>query len=428
MKSSSRKTILIIVGVVVFLLIFIGIGKSKGWIGSGKASEVTLGKVEQHTIVETVNATGKIYPETEVKISPDVSGEVIELNVQEGDSVTKGKLLAKIKPDVYESIRNQADASLKQAKASLSNSQARLSQAEAQFDNAKLTFDRNDKLHQQKVISEADYQNALVAFKNAQGELDAAKQTVKASEFSVKSFEASLKEANDNLVKTTIYAPMSGIVTSLSIEKGERVVGTSQMAGTEMMHISDLNHMEVRVDVSENDILRITEGDTADVDVDAYLGRKFKGIVTHIANSANSTSQLSTESVTNFTVKIALLKSSYSDLLGKDKDFPFKPGMSASVDILTETVRNALSVPIASVTINSDTTQGKEVVFLFDNGKAKKTPVTTGIEDNKYIQIKSGVTLGQTVITGPYNLISRNLEDGDAVKELVEDKKSQNKK
>ena len=428
MKSSTRNILIVLSIAFVGLIVFATLGKKNGWMGGAKASDVTVAKAERHNIIETVSATGKIYPEIEVKISPDVSGEIIDLPHQDGDSVTKGDLLVRIKPDVYISMLNRADASVKQAKASLANAQARLAQVRGQMENAKLTYDRNVKLHEKKVISEADYQNAVVAYKNAEGELEAADQNVKASDFNVKSFEAALKEANDNLVKTTIYAPMSGTITMLNVEKGERVVGTTQMLGTEMMHISNLSNMEVRVDVSENDILRIDLADTVEIEVDAYLDRKFKGLVTHIANSAKAgAASLSTETVTNFTVKIGILKSSYQDLLDSTGEFPFKPGMSASVNIITKRVPNALSVPIQAVTLNSDTSKGKEIVFLYDKGVARKVPVTTGIQDDKYIQIKTGITEGQTVITGPYSLISRNLEDGDPVKIMEDDIKGKKK-
>ncbi|MDX2003001.1 MAG: efflux RND transporter periplasmic adaptor subunit [Chitinophagales bacterium] len=421
MNPRTRKILFILLGVVILLVVISSVGKSKGWFGAGKPSEVTVATITKHDISETVTGTGKIYPQTEIKISPDVSGEITSLPVEEGDSVKAGALVVKIRPDIYESMVNQAEASVNQAKSSLANSKAMLSQAQAQFDNAQTTFQRNEQLYKQKVLSEAEYQNAVAAYKTAQSQLDAAKQNVVSAEFSVKGFEASLKEARDNLYKTTIYAPSGGIISMLAVEVGERVVGTTQMAGTEIMRISDLNNMEVRVDVSESDILRLSLGDTANIEVDAYQDRVFKGIVTHIANSATATNQLTSESVTNFTVKIALLKSSYQDLITKNNKYPFKPGMSASVEVLTERADDVLAVPLQAVTLdNSDDKKTNEIVFLFNQGKAQKVIVTTGIQDDRVIQIKKGLQEGQQVITGPYALISKELNDGDPIKILVE--------
>lgn len=423
--SLSRVLVYLLIAVVFVATVSIG-GKKAGWWGKSSALEVSTKPVERRNIVETVSASGKIYPALEVKISPDVSGEIIDIYAEEGDSVKEGDLLIKIRPDIYLSLQNRADASLNQSKASLANSEARLLQVQAQFENAKATFDRNEKLWKQKVISEADYLNALSAFKTSEGELAAAKQTVEASKYSVKVAEAALKEANDNLRQTNIYAPTTGTISMLNVEKGERVVGTTQMAGTEMLRVADLSVMEVQVDVTENDILRVNLGDTAEIEVDAYIGRKFKGLVTYIANSSKAEASMASESVTNFVVKIQLLRSSYEDLITAGAQFPFKPGMSASVDIFTNQAIDALSVPIQAITLHEDEPGAKpeEVLFVFDNGVAKMIKVTTGLQDNFYIEIKNGLSGNEEVITGPYSTIARILKDGDPVSHLKKDEKA----
>ncbi len=424
--SFSRILIYLVVGVVVLAVVGVT-GKKAGWWGQSSTVEVNVKTIERRNIMETVSASGKIYPALEVKITPDVSGEIIDILAEEGDSVKEGDLLIKIRPDIYISLQNRAEASLNQSKANLANSQARLIQVEAQFDNAKATFERNEKLYKGKVISEADYLNALSAFKTSEGELSAAKQTVEASKYSVKVAEAAVKEANDNLRQTNIYAPATGTISMLNVEKGERVVGTTQMAGTEMLRVADLSVMEVQVDVTENDILRVGVGDTAEIEVDAYIGRKFKGVVTYIANSSKAEANMASESVTNFVVKIQLLRSSYEDLVTVGAPFPFKPGMSASVDIYTSQALDALSVPIQAITLSEDEpgADPEEVVFVFEDGKAKKVKVETGIQDNYYIEIKNGLTDGQEIITGPYRIISRILNTDDPVTRIKEDGKSQ---
>ncbi len=424
--SFSKILIYLVVGLVVLAVIAFS-GKKAGWWGQSSTVEVTVKTIERRNIMETVSASGKIYPALEIKISPDVSGEVIDILAEEGDSVTEGELLVKIRPDIYISLQNRAEASLNQSKANLANSQARLLQVEAQFDNAKATFERNEKLWKQKVISEADYLNALSAFKTSEGELSAAKQTVEASKYSVKVAEAAVKEANDNLRQTNIYAPATGTISMLNVEKGERVVGTTQMAGTEMLRVANLSVMEVRVDVTENDILRVSVGDTAEIEVDAYIGRKFKGIVTYIANSSKAETSMASESVTNFVVKIELLHSSYDDLITDGAPFPFKPGMSASVDIYTSQALDVLSVPIQAITLSEDEpgAETEEVVFVFNDGVANKVKVETGIQDNFYIEIKNGLKDGDEIIIGPYRIISRVLKSGDPVARAKDGDKSQ---
>lgn len=423
----STKKLLIYSGAFVGLLIVVlFVGKKAGWIGGNTSLEVTTSVAQRLDIVETVSASGKIYPALEVKISPDVSGEIIELNYEEGDSVQEEDLVVKIRPDIYQSLVNRADATLNQAKASLASAKARLTQAQAQFDNAKLIFDRNKKLFEEGVISQADYDNAVATFKTSEAELVSAKQNVAGSEYSVKSAEAALKEANDNLRQTTIYAPITGVISMLNVEKGERVVGTTQMAGTEMLRIADFSNMEVHVDVTESVITRVHVGDTAEVEVDAYYGRKFKGVVIHIANSATAQNQLlSSESVTNFTVKIHLLESSYADIMTTDGRAPFKPGMSASVEIYTAQEIGALGIPIQAVLVDEEPGKDpQEIIYLWNDGIAKKVPVKTGIQDSYFISITDGeVAEGDEIISGPYSTISRVLEDGDAVRKAEEDKK-----
>ncbi len=435
----------------VLLVIILAVAKRKGCIGGKEEIKVCTELVKRRTIGEMVSANGKIEPETEVKISPDVSGEIIDLYVKEGDKVKKGDLLAKINPDIYIAALDRMEASLNIEKANLSNSRARLSQVKAQFSNTKMVFDRTEKLWKQGVISEAEYEDAKSKFIVAQAEVDATEQNVVSSEYNIKSGEASLKEAKDNLNKTSVFAPIDGTVSKLSSEKGERVSGTSQFsAGTEIMTIADLNEMEVKVDVSENDIIRVNIGDTALIEIDSYLDREFKGIVTEIASSA-STSGTSLDQVTNFVVKIRILKESYQDLLSKTNpnQYPFRPGMSASVDICTETVYNVLSVPLQAVTTVKDSSLNKkkeedsfddevvvvkkdkkeddqakknkkikEYVFLYENGKVKRQEVKSGIQDNMYIEIMQGLKDKQEVVTGPYNAVSKTLKDGDKVKKV----------
>lgn len=430
----------IYIGVLLLLLIIGAIVKA---MQSSKPFDVTTEKAEKRLIIETVIANGKVQPEVQVKISSDVSGEIIELNVREGDQVKKGDILAKINPDLYLSARDRLAAALNTAKANVANANARLAQSKAQFINAEAAFNRNKILHKQGAISDAEFDAAKSQYEVAKAEVEAAEQSIIAAEFNLKSAEASLKEANDNLQRTTIIAPVDGTVSMLSVEKGERVVGTTQMAGTEMMRIANLTEMEVKVDVNENDIVRIKLGDTADVEIDAYLGRKFKGVVREIANSAKVTG-LSADQVTNFEVKVRILRSSYEDLINKDKPHlsPFRPGMTASVEIKTNKVNNALSVPIQAVTTREDTSKinttevnqidlssenSFECVFVFNDGKSVIKKVKTGIQNNKYIQILSGIEEGEEIITGPYTIVSKQLKDGDKVaikSEAESDKKN----
>ncbi len=427
---------------VVALIIFIIIGRSAGWVGSKPKTPVTVEKAEKRTIVEIVSSNGKIQPVIEVKISPDVSGEIVELAVKEGEFVKRGDLLARINPDLYESALDRISASLNTTKANLANARARQAQAEAQFINATASYERNKKLFEQDAISNAEYDQARAQYLVGKAETEAAAQSVVAAEYQVKSAEAALKEARESLSKTRIFAPMDGTISRLDSELGERVVGTSQFAGTEMMRIANLSEMEVLVEVNENDIVRVNLGDTATVEIDAYLGQKFKGVVSAIANSAK-TQGLGIEQVTNFEVKILIIPDSYKHLQKPESNHlsPFRPGMSASVDIQTQTVADVLTVPIQAVTtrdskslkkknsdekadsvveidsvlINKEEEKPVEVVFVYDKGVAKAVEVKTGIQDSYYIEVLEGLELDQEVITGPYHSVSRNLKDGDEV-------------
>ncbi|MDY0104214.1 MAG: biotin/lipoyl-binding protein [Lentimicrobium sp.] len=445
----SKKKNLIRVGIalVVILIVVLAVARKKGLIGEEDAIKVTTEKVALRSIIETVSANGKIQPEVEVKISPDVSGEVVELYVKEGDQIKAGDLLAKIDPKIYASNYDRMLAGVNSQKANLANAKARVAQVQAQFINAKASFERNDMLFKEKAISAAEFDAARSSYEVAKAEVTAAEQNVKAAEYAVKSAEASVKEASDNLYKTSIYAPVSGTVSKLNVEKGERVAGASQFSsGTEILRIANLEVMEVMVSVNENDIVRIAMNDTALVEVDSYLNRKFKGIITQIATSANVTG-ISADQVTNFEVKIRMLPESYADLnvKGQLTASPFRPGMSATVDIQTETALNVLTVPIQSVTTRQDSTakpvdagtddkpvakveqDNKEYVFVLKDGMAKLQEVKTGIQDNTSIQILEGLKEGDEVISGPYRAVSKTLKVDDKVKvvekEALYDKK-----
>nr|WP_315244480.1 efflux RND transporter periplasmic adaptor subunit [uncultured Flavobacterium sp.] len=420
----SKKTIYFLIGgAVIIIAALIGLSKS-GVIGNkDEGKEVEISKVTASTIIETVSATGKIQPEIEVKISPEVSGEIILLNVKEGQVVKKGDLLVKINPDLYTSSYNRSVSNL-------SGTKAGLTQSEASFKEAKANYERNKTLYDKGVISKSDWDKAIASF-------EVAKATRQSSYYNVQSASASVNEAKDNLGRTTIYAPADGTISVLNVELGERVLGTQQMAGTELLRVANLNNMEVEVDVNENDIVKIKIGDEANVEVDAYLKKKFKGTVTSISNSASTT--LTSDQVTNFKVKVRILKESYLDLLeGKPASYsPFRPGMTATVDIITKTKTNVLAVPISSVVVKSDTTAVKdfkvedsnedkkvtpksdkrfECVFVKVGDKAKIRIIKTGIQDDTNIEVMTGLKTGDVVITGPYTTVSKELNSGDKVK------------
>jgi HlyD family secretion protein len=423
-NKKSNKLLYYLVGAIAFLIIFAVIARSAGWVGGAKEVEVEVTKSAKTQIIEKVSASGEIQPEVEVKLSPDVAGEIIELNIKEGDSVALGKLLVKIRPDNFISALDRTKANLNQQLANLAQARASLQRSEAQFTQAEQNFDRQKALYQQKVISLADYETAQANYITSQKDLEAAKQNVIASEFVIKSSQATVNEAAENLRLTNVYSPVSGIVSNLLVEQGERVVGTQQMAGTEMLTIADLSKMEVRVDVNENDIIRLSLGDTTIIDVDAYsnLGKKFKGVVTAIANTANA--KVSSDAVTEFKVKIRILNSSYKDLVASGRKYPFRPGMTASVEILTNSKDNVLSVPLSAVTtranqqdtLASGTTKSREIVFVNEGGIAKIKVIKTGISDFQNIEVLEGLTEGEEIISGPYFIVSKELKGDDKIK------------
>ncbi|MBE6224096.1 MAG: efflux RND transporter periplasmic adaptor subunit [Bacteroidales bacterium] len=406
LKQKNKKKRIVLTASAAIIVLLIAIGRNKGPQGIG----VTVTSPQIGTVVETIPANGKIQPVTEVKISPDVSGEIIRLNFQEGDAVTKGDLIIQIKQDVYLSARDRAEASLNAIK-------AQYLQQEAQFRQIELTHKRNVSLYGKRTISLADYEKS-------QAEYDIAKSQLKAAEFNVRSAEASLKEAEENLVKTNIYAPMTGTISKLNVEIGERVVGTSQMAGTEMLRIADLNRMEVLVDVNEIDIIRLSAGDTATIEIDAYPNRRFAGVVTQVANSSkNSGTTMAADQVTNFEVKVNILPQSYKDLLEKG-NIPLRPGMSASVSIQTARREGVIKIPLQAITTRKvmsdslDTDDGViQKVFIYDSqsGKVKAHRVETGIQDMNCIEVTKGLDTSARVVTAPYNAISKELNDGSSV-------------
>jgi HlyD family secretion protein len=420
----SKKKVYIIIGIIVALIIVLIALSKAGVLGDNdKSIEVETAKANEITIVETVSATGKIQPEIEVKISSEVSGEIIALPVKEGQVVKKGDLLVKINPDLYTSGLNRSVSNY-------SGTKAGLSQADASFKEAQANYNRNKTLFEKGIISRSDWDKAIASFEVAK----ASKQT---AYYNVQSANATVKEAKDNLGRTTIYAPADGTISMLNVELGERVLGTQQMTGTEILRVANLNNMEVEVDVNENDIVKINIGDETKIQVDAYLKKEFKGIVTSISNSASSTT--TADQVTNFKVKVRILKESYMDLIqGKPATYsPFRPGMTATVDIITTRKENVIGIPISSVFIKSDTTatskieivdekEGDKVktksdkklecVFVKVGDKAKIRIVKTGIQDDTNIEILSGLKKGDEVITGPYVTVSKDLNSGDKVK------------
>lgn len=430
----SKKTIYFSIATIILSVIVLLILSRKGIIGNvNKGEFVEITPVKLTTVVETVSATGKIQPEVEVKISSEVSGEIILLNVKEGQVVKKGDLLVKINPDLYTSGYNRSVSNL-------SGTKAGLSQAEASFKEAKANFERSKTLFEKGIISKSDWEKAIASF-------EVAKATKQNAYFTVQSAAATVSEAKDNLGRTTIYSPADGTISMLNVELGERVLGTQQMAGTEILRVANLNNMEVEVDVNENDIVKIKIGDEAKVEVDAYLKKQFKGVVTSISNSASTA--LTADQVTNFKVKVRILKESYQELVsGKPKSYsPFRPGMTATVDIITKTKINVLAVPISSVVVKSDTLPTKEskldenelekeqdktskvdkkleCVFVKVGLKAKIRIIKTGIQDDANIEVISGLQKGDVVITGPYTTVTKELNSGD---KITTEKKEQKK-
>jgi HlyD family secretion protein len=455
----NNRLLFILLTVVIVLVGGFAIAKKQGWVGKPSGVEITAATAGPATIVEKVSASGKVQPETEVKISPDVSGEITELYVQEGDSVKKGQLLLRIRPDNYLAMVSQQSAAVGTQRANVGQAEAQLQQQTANARQTELTFRRQASLYKQKVISQSDYEAAEAAYNASQEQLRAIRAQITAAQSTVRSAQAGLEEARKNLNKTTIYAPVSGTVSKLNVKKGERVVGTTQMAGTEIMRIANLNNMEVRVSVNENDIIRVQLGDSADVEVDSYTtqNEKFKGIVTAIANTAKDA--LTAEAVTEFEVRVRLLPASYQHLVkvgpGGHATVPFRPGMTASVDIIAERKAGVLSVPLAAVTTRSDSAKVKqesqggmhvgpnrgtarkvegaaapkpeiqEVVFVIKDGRAVMTPVKTGISDFQNIEIVSGIAANTQVASGPFRAVSKTLKDGNQV--IVKDAASLSK-
>jgi HlyD family secretion protein len=450
----NNRLLYILLAIVLVLVGGYALGKKMGWIGKSTGTEITAATAGPATIVEKVSASGKVQPETEVKISPDVSGEITELYVQEGDSVKKGQLLLRIRPDNYLAMVSQQSAAVGTQRANVGQAEAQLQQQTANARQTELTYRRQASLYKQKVISQSDYEAAQAAYNASQEQLKAIRAQITAAQSTVRSAQAGLQEAQKNLNKTTIYAPVSGTISKLNVKKGERVVGTTQMAGTEIMRIANLNNMEVRVSVNENDIIRVQLGDSADVEVDSYTtqNEKFKGTVTAIANTAKDA--LTAESVTEFEVRVRLLPASYQHLVKAGPSgrttVPFRPGMTASVDIIAERKAGVLSVPLAAVTTRSDSAALKkeqtgsgvrvggsgrsggsaqvvdaskpapkakieEVVFIIKDGKAVLTPVKTGISDFQNIEIVSGLAAGTQVASGPFRAVSKTLKDGALV-------------
>lgn len=414
----KKKTLIWILALIVLLVVVLIGGKKAGWFGkSNNFKEVQIAKIEPIDIIETVAATGKIQPEVEVALSSEVSGEIIELPIVEGQQVEKGDLLVRINPDLIQ-------AALSQSQATLQNIRAQLSQTEASLKNAELNYNRNKSLFERGVISKADWDRAVA-------DLEVAQANQQSAYYNVQSAAASVKQGRDNLSRTTIYAPMSGTISKLSVELGERVVGTAQMAGTEIVRVANLNNMEVEVDVNENDIVKVSIGDSTVVEVDAYLKREFKGIVTEIANSAQDA--LSVDQVTNFKVKVRIIPESYADLTEGKPDYysPFRPGMTATVDIITNRKEKVIGVPISSIVIKNDTsstrakapvnetssapTEKFECVFVKNGDEAKLRVVKTGIQDDSNIEITEGLSESDEVIVGPYNTVSKTLKTGDKI-------------
>jgi len=449
----KKKWIIILSVILVAILIILVVLKKQGVLGEENITKVTVEEVSLRTIIETVTANGKIQPEKDIKVSPFIGGEVVELTVKEGDQVVSGQLLAKIDPEAYQTAYTRSEAALNSQKAAVANAKATVAQAKAEYVQNELDYNRNKGLWEKQVISNADFEKIEANFEVSKSRVDAAKESLKSAEYQVKSSEASLREAKENLTRTAVFSPQDGTVSLLSVEKGERVQGASQFsAGTELMRIANLNNMEVHVEVNENDIVRVSIGDTCIIEVDAYLKDKFKGIVTEIATSAN-TLGTSADQVTNFDVKILMLSDSYMHLaVNKPDGFtPFRPGMSASVDIQTEVKNNIPCIEIAAVTTRDDTTgrklnsyerrkqakeekeelddekEIKEYVFLYEDGIAVMREVETGVQDNKFIEVGSGLSEGEMVITGPYSAVSKSLKNRDAVEKTSKDKLFENK-
>lgn len=449
----NKKIIWIGAGFVIVIGLLIGLKKA-GVIGKEEGVAVTVEAVQLRTITESVNASGKVYPEIEVKVSPDISGEIVNLFVEEGDRVTKGQILAKIYADIYSSQRDQVTASVNQVKAQYENVKAGISGLKTVYDNTKATNERFKKLFADKIVSRAEYEQTEQAFRSAESSYNSAKESIKSGEAQIQGVRAQLARAEKDLARTIITCPMDGIISLMNVKKGERVVGTAQMTGTEMMRVADMKSIEVRVDVGENDITKVKLGDTALVEVDAYNNRKFKGVVYKIANPVTAISGVSSSAeVANYKVHIRLLPEEYADLAKDNNIFPFRPGMTASADIQTKSKRNVVTVPLNAVTTRDAKGEGKstevtkssanastekapttvdedvsEVVFVLQkDNKVKLIKVKTDIQDLNFIEV-SGVKVGDKIITGPYSIVSKTLKEGSLVTVVTKEKLFEEKK
>ncbi len=440
-KNNVLKYLLWTVGILVVLLI---IGRSMGWIGQEKLTEVYTSKVKLTEIIEKVTSSGKIQPETEVKISPEVSGEIVEVLIKEGDSVRQGQLLVRIRPDILRDVVEGARANYNVTRSNLAQTETQLLQRQAELSRSRTEFDRAKKLFEEKVTSEIDFLQAKTNYEVLQQQVNSAQRSIDASRFSTQNSQANLNQNINNLARTEIYAPMNGTISKLAVEKGEKVVGTAQMAGTEMLRLANLNVMEVEVDVNENDIIKVKRGQRVIIEVDSYssLNRKFEGIVTEIANTANNT--ISADAVTEFKVKIRMLNESYKDLQAQTGNLsPFRPGMTASVEVITQKKEKVLSVPIAAVTTrneekdkeeegnkNKNTEQKKRIekikqyVFVYNQKeeKAELREVETGASDFENIEVLKGLKEGEEVIIGPYNVVTKTLKDKQKIKKTTKKK------
>lgn len=416
------KKLLIILGVC-FVLLLGGVMLFKDQLSNRNITAVVLEDASLRSLTQSVTANGKIYPFKEVKLSLELPGEVTNIYVIEGDSVVKGELLLEIEADNYVSSVSQSNAAYNQAQANLSSAKARKSQADAQFQIVETDYERKKQLFEKQIISAIEFEAAESQYFNAVGEKEAALQAVESSRFQVESASAGLQQTRDNLSRTKLYAPMSGIVSKLNVEQGEKVVGTAQMAGTELITISDFAEMELKIEVGENEVLQITKGDTALIEVDAYFGEEIRGLVTQVAYSSNA---LLDQQVTKFEVKIKLIKASYAKLITAERDLPFRPGMSATAEIITNRKDNTLCVPIQSVTLrdpneDDDFDEKIQVVFAYKEGKVVQKEVKTGIQDDTYIEVTSGISEGERVVSAPFKAISKELENDTEVKEVSED-------
>lgn len=436
--KKSTKTLLYLLGLLILIVIVVVLFSN-----SDKSPLVKTEEVSKRKISESVTASGKIQPETDVKITSQVSGQIIELAVKEGDVVAAGDLLLKINPDLYTAAQSRAIASLNSSKSGLANSKARLVQAVASNNSDLLAYNRSKSLFDQGVISNADWDNVQAKYEISQAEVTSARENIKAAEYSIMSARATVSEAKENLNRTTIIAPKAGTITALSKEVGESVLGNQMMAGEIIMKVSDLQTMEVDVEVNESDIVKVTLGDLSTIEVDSYSDRKFEGVVTEIGNTAlNSMGNVSSmDAVTNFSVKIRIDEKSYSDLILNGAS-PFRPGMSATVEINTNTKENILTVPIKAVTTRTDTSTSKHyrheskedkenkepmvVVFVVDDkNKTHIKAIKTGIQDMDYYEVLSGLEEGEKVITGPFKMVSKNLRNGQEIRVKKDRKKTE---